>query len=123
MMTFIETLQHLKSIGYGEDLAQYFREHQDQVPLQPGDYNIDEAYRIDEFTDPEEQVVIYAISSVDKTLKGFVSNGFGIYSDPWANQLLEKLPLNEEHYQTPLRSELPQAPEPQARQSSEPRSR
>lgn len=111
-MTFIETLQHLKSIGYGDDLAQYFREHEDQVPLQPGDYNIEEVYRIDEFTDPEEQVVIYAISSADQTLKGYVSNGFGPYSDPWANKLLEKLPINVEHYQTPIRTDLKQPEEP-----------
>ena len=107
-MTFIETLQHLKNIGYGQDLSQYFREHEDQIPLQAGDYNIDEVYRIDEFTDPEEQVVIYAISSVDDTLKGYVVNGFGIYSDPWANKLLEKLPINEDHDQSPLKTELDQ---------------
>ena len=56
-----------------------------------GDFVIDKVYRFDIETDPDDQSVLYAISSVDHKIKGTLVNGFGIYSDPLANKIIEHL--------------------------------
>lgn len=66
--------------------------------LQPKSFVVDKWYRIDESSDPDAQTVVYALSSKDPLvpLKGFLVNGYGIYSDPKSDQILEELELDAE---------------------------
>jgi len=55
------------------------------------EFEIDKSFRFDVNEDPSDQSVLYAISSHDHKVKGLLVNGYGVYSDELANELLEKL--------------------------------
>lgn len=55
------------------------------------EFEIDKSFRFDVNEDPSDQSVLYAISSHDHKVKGLLVNGYGVYSDNLANELLEKL--------------------------------
>jgi hypothetical protein len=59
--------------------------------LRPGEFNIDEVYRFEGDTDPGDEMVVYAISSGHKGIKGILVNAFGIYSDQISDDLMAKL--------------------------------
>jgi hypothetical protein len=42
-------------------------------------------------TDPGDEMIVYAISSANKEIKGVVVNAFGIYSSYRASKLVEHL--------------------------------
>lgn len=48
-------------------------------------------HRFDVDTDPGDQSVLYAISSNKYNLKGVLVNGYGIYTEPISDEMLEKL--------------------------------
>ncbi len=59
--------------------------------LNPDEFNIDEVYRFEGETDPGDEMVVYAISSDSKGLKGVLVNAFGPYSDTISDDLMAKL--------------------------------
>lgn len=64
----------------------------------PEEYIIDKHYRFEGVSDPEDEAVVYAISSVVDDKKGVLINGYGAYSDAVINDLVKNLPqkLQEE---------------------------
>ncbi|CAM6000906.1 unnamed protein product [Sphagnum balticum] len=61
------------------------------INLKPDEFNIDEVYRFEGDTDPGDEMVIYAISSGSKGLKGILVNAFGVYADQLSDELMAKL--------------------------------
>jgi hypothetical protein len=61
------------------------------VNLKPEEFNIDEVYRFEGETDPGDEMVIYAISSDTKGIKGILVNAFGPYADQISDDLMAKL--------------------------------
>lgn len=59
--------------------------------LSPDEFEIVETYRFDGMTDPEDETVIYAISSKNDNSKGLIINSFGIYSDSIMSTIIERL--------------------------------
>jgi len=57
----------------------------------PDSFIIEKNYRFEDDTDPENEAVIYAVASAELGVKGFIVNGYGIYSDPDMDQLVSKL--------------------------------
>lgn len=101
-MTLFDVLAELKRKGYVDEIQPHF-EGQDvkKSPLSPTDYIIDEVYRIDELSDPEEQIIIYAISKKNDSKKGLIINGHGIYSDEKTNKLVQNLNTQTNQNQKP----------------------
>ncbi|MGI4750948.1 MAG: hypothetical protein ACRYFB_09955 [Janthinobacterium lividum] len=64
----------------------------------PEEYIIDKHYRFEGVSDPEDEAIVYAISSVVNDSKGVLINGYGAYSDAVINDLVKNLPqkLQEE---------------------------
>ncbi|MES2141038.1 MAG: phosphoribosylpyrophosphate synthetase [Bacteroidota bacterium] len=92
----IEAIEGLKKEGYTED----FNLKQNCLECRDGHYKIfhnefvvDKYFRFEGDTDPTEQSIIYAISSEKYKLKGILINGYGIYSDPITNEMLETLKI------------------------------
>ena len=50
--------------------------------LAPEEFEIDEVYRFEGITDPGDEMIVFAISSVHHDLKGLVVNAYGMYADP-----------------------------------------
>lgn len=59
--------------------------------LSAHEFGIDKSFRFDVDENPSDQSVLYAISSQDSKLKGLLVNGYGVYSDSIANEILNKL--------------------------------
>ena len=56
----------------------------------PDDFEVIQVHRFEGMTDPEDQSVLYAITSKNG-VKGTLVNGYGIYSDPISDKLMAKL--------------------------------
>ncbi|WP_430405043.1 phosphoribosylpyrophosphate synthetase [Fluviicola sp.] len=94
--TVTEAVNDLKKRGYTSDLSMeadkdYLFCNSTATELSPEDFTIDELYRFEGMTDPGDEMIVYAISSSEKNIKGIVVNAFGIYSSYRASKLVEYL--------------------------------
>lgn len=114
--TLSETINGLIKLGYTHD----FNIHQEclicnqtKTVLQPSDFKIDKVYRFEGESNPEDQSILYAISSNKLGIMGTLVNGYGISSDEETSKLIEKLQTNnaytimenKSNIATPLRPE------------------
>ena len=65
--------------------------HEINATLSPDDFEIDKLYRFEGASNPDNQSILYAISSPTPGLKGVLENGCGIAADSDTNKLIEKL--------------------------------
>jgi hypothetical protein len=87
-------IEGLRKQGYVEDfnLKQNCIECRNgQFQIFHNEFHIDSVHRFDVDTDPGDQSVLYAISSNKYNLKGVLVNGYGIYTEPISDEMLEKL--------------------------------
>lgn len=94
--TVTEAVVDLKKRGYIEDfnilsLASSLQFFGFKIALPPEDFRIDETYRFEGNTDPGDQMIVYAISSIDKKVKGILVNGYGPSADDLSFQIVERL--------------------------------
>jgi len=54
-------------------------------------FEIDDFYKFEEDSDPDDEMIIYAISSISKNLKGIVVNAYGMYADNTSSAIVKKL--------------------------------
>lgn len=59
--------------------------------LSPEEFEIVETYRFEGDTDPADEMIVYAISSMKHNLKGTLINAYGIYADASTSKVVEKL--------------------------------
>ena len=89
-----DAINALRKQGYTEDFNlkhEWLECSNAKDKLRHNEFEIDKSFRFDVDEDPSDQAVVYAISSHDHRLKGLLVNGYGLYSDTIANELLEKL--------------------------------
>jgi hypothetical protein len=92
--TLSEAISGLKNEGYTLDFNiqdDCLVCHQSHVTLSPDDFEIDKVYRFEGATNPEDQSILYAISSKNADVKGVLVNGYGISSDGATDLLISKL--------------------------------
>ena len=92
--TLVDAINGLQKQGYTED----FNLKEDHIyctnskhQLSPDDFKVDTVFRFEGESDPEDQTILYAISSEKYHLKGLLVNAYGIYSDSGANEIIKKL--------------------------------
>ena len=84
-----EVINHLKAKGYTEDFnLQHACKEFESDPTQ---FVIEETYRFDNQSDPDDQCVLYAIHCKKRNIKGILLNGFGIYNDTGTTKLVNKM--------------------------------
>lgn len=61
----------------------------------PGEFVVDKVFRFEGVSDPADEAIVYAISSEKHNIKGTLVNGYGVYSDEIADDMLEALEQKE----------------------------
>ena len=92
--TLSETINGLKKEGYTLD----FNIRQEclvcsrtNTVLSLDDFEIDKFYRFEGMSNPDDQAILYAISSPKFEVKGVLVNGYGISADDTTDEMIEKL--------------------------------
>lgn len=92
--TVSETVDGLKKEGYTMDFNIRHKCivcNQTNTILSPDDFEIDKVYRFEGESNPDDEAVVYAISSPTFGVKGTLVNAYGIYADVPSAALVEKL--------------------------------
>ena len=87
----------LRKEGYVEDfnLQKSWLQCSKGQRLTADDFKVDRFYRFEGESNPSDAAILYAISSERHGLKGILVNAYGIYSDPAADALMQKLDVRE----------------------------
>jgi hypothetical protein len=91
--SLIDALDDLRKRGYEADFATqtvclYCGDL--DLRLNPEEFNVDEVYRFEGNSNPDDAAVLYAISS-STGLKGTLVDGYGTYSDNVSFEMAKKL--------------------------------
>ena len=92
--TLSETMNELRKEGYVEDfnLKQTCLECGNrQFKVFADEFKVDKFYRFEGASNPSDSAILYAISSEKYGLKGVLVNGYGIYSEPLTDAMIEQL--------------------------------
>lgn len=92
--TLSETLNGLWDEGYTMDFnirKECIICHQSNTVLSADDFVIDKTFRFEGETNPEDESIVYAISSAKFGVKGVLVNAYGIYADDASAALVAKL--------------------------------
>jgi len=92
--TLSETINGLVKAGYTHNLNvedDCLVCHQTATSLSPDDFQIDKVYRFEGASNPEDEAVVYAISSEKFGIRGTLVNGYGVSFDEKTSKLVEKL--------------------------------
>ncbi len=97
--TLSETINGLKKDSYTLDFNVQEERivcHQRSTVLSPEDFEIDKVYRFEGASNPDDQSVLYAISSSKFDMKGVLVNGYGISTDAATDAIIAKLKAHPE---------------------------
>lgn len=90
----VDALNALRKEGYTED----FNLQQNCLCCREGklkvyhdEFKVDKVFRFDANTDPNDESILYAISSEKHSIKGLLVNGYGISADSATSEMLELL--------------------------------
>ncbi len=92
--TLSEAVNDLLRRGYTEDLnvsekGLFCRAR--GVGLDPAEFEIDEFHRFEGNSNPEDQSIVYAISSTHHAIKGILVNAYGMDANSMDQDLVRKL--------------------------------
>ena len=91
-------MEELRKQGYTEDfnLRQNCLECRNgQFQVFADEFKVDDYFRFEGESNPDDSSILYAISSDRYGLKGVLVNAYGIYSEPVTDEMLAKLDLRK----------------------------
>lgn len=98
--TLSQTIEGLKKEGYTMDFnvqEECLACHKTNTVLSPDEFEIDAVYRFEGESNPDDEAVVYAISSPKYGKKGVLVNAYGPYADEASNALVQKLHQQHEN--------------------------
>jgi Fe2+ or Zn2+ uptake regulation protein len=93
--TVTDTLNTLKEEGYVLDFnlkSDCVECKSHNIHLSPEDFIIDKFYRFEGASNPDDNAIVYAISSKNG-LKGTLIDAYGVYADTLTTEMIEKLKI------------------------------
>lgn len=94
MLSPLEALSHFKNLGYDQNLVpcfDHFEVHSGEERLFPHEFTVDELLRFENTSDPDDQAILYAISSPAHHLKGVFMESYGLYHEDLSASMLRRL--------------------------------
>lgn len=94
--TASEAINALTKRGYITDFELFADKeclvcHTTSTQLSPDEFEIDEIYRFEGDTDPGDEMIVFAISSIKHNIKGIIVNAYGVYSDSVTSNIIKRL--------------------------------
>ena len=92
--TVVGALEGLKARGYTLDFNIAFDSiicRQNDICLNPNEFEITEVYRFEGQTNPDDEDVVYGVSSLDGNIKGSITSAYGMYADGLSTEMIRKL--------------------------------
>ena len=116
MTTISRVLSVLKERGYTEDFNltdTCLVCHGNSLRLFPEEFVVDKHYRFEGPSDPGDEAIVYAISSLKHNVKGVLVNAYGMYSDKVSNEMIKALKENYTIHPSPVAKseDQPESPE------------
>lgn len=96
--TLSEAVNDLQRRGYTDDLqfgGQCLVCSVKNASFDPAEFEIDEFHRFEGNSDPEDQSIVYAISSVTHQVKGLLINAYGPDASSMTQELVRKLATHQ----------------------------
>ncbi|HEY0744648.1 MAG TPA: phosphoribosylpyrophosphate synthetase [Chryseosolibacter sp.] len=91
--TLSETLNDLKKRGYSEDFnitPTCLECSSLNLQLHPEDFKVDEYHRFEGMSNPDDNAIVFAISSNDG-VKGTLVDAYGVYAENLTDAMIRKL--------------------------------
>ncbi len=95
--TLSQAVDDLQRRGYTDELVSgghCFLCNARRMKIMPAELHIDEFHRFEGDSNPSDQSIVYAISSVKHGIKGVLVNGFGPSASAMTQELVAKLPTH-----------------------------
>jgi hypothetical protein len=95
--TVVAALEGLKARGYTLDFNIAFDNiicQEKNICLNPHEFEITEVYRFEGQTNPDDEDVVYAITSKDGSIKGSMTSAYGMYADGLSTEMIKKLAMH-----------------------------
>lgn len=92
--TLTEAITDLQRRGYTDDLTAAetcLICDARGIQLDPAQFEIDEFHRFEGMNDPDDQSIVYAISSKDHGIKGILVNAYGPDASSFTQEMVRKL--------------------------------
>jgi hypothetical protein len=92
--TLSEVMTKLRLEGYTRDLSmkpQFLECGDGAILLFPAEFHVDKVFRFEGLTNPDDESILYAISSTKYNLKGVLVEAYGVYTDSVSNEMMLKL--------------------------------
>ena len=92
--TVVAALEGLKARGYTLDFNIAFDNiicRQNDICLNPNEFEITEVHRFEGQTNPDDQDVVYGVTSLDGSIKGSITSAYGMYADGLSTEMIRKL--------------------------------
>lgn len=102
--TLSQTVNALQEQGYTLDFniqQECLACRRTNTVLAPDEFEIDEVYRFEGESNPDDEAVVYAISSPAHGVKGVLVNAYGLYADDASNALVQKLRQHHDNSNRP----------------------
>lgn len=94
MTTLSEVTNLLKERGYTAEFnlkPNHLECVGDDLKIFPGEFIVDKHYRFEGISDPGDEAIVFAISSVKNNLKGVLIDGYGISSEGISSEMIKAL--------------------------------
>ncbi len=95
MDTLSETMNALKNKGYTTDFN-LKNDHlvcakcNEEVHIYPHEFEIEDTFRFEGESNPDDSSILYAIKSDKYNLKGVLVNAYGVYADDMVSEMAKK---------------------------------
>lgn len=86
--TLTQVINRLKQRGYTQDLN---RHDDNPLWLDPDAYQVDEIFRFEGPSSPDDESILYALSSIHYQVRGVLVNGYGPSADAGTAALEQRL--------------------------------
>jgi hypothetical protein len=95
--TVVDALTGLKARGYSINFNIAFDKlicSEYKTILNPNEFEIVEVHRFEGNTNPADEDVVYAVESINGSIRGVVTSAFGVYADAASTEMIRKLSMH-----------------------------